>query len=371
MMTKRRLDEIVWPVVRHVVLIVGAVVMITPFVWMVSVSLKPAQEVYQPKFTIFPGVSPAGEVDIVLESTGRGGDKLKVVNAILVNLGLASEIDFVDGMSLQKGVTREEGENFKRIVEEAGGKVRLTQNCHATTGDFLRPVLCRNWSLIDNYEIALNPRRGNLMRYMFNGVIVTLVIFFAQVLIAIPCAYALAKLRFRGRQFIFFMVIFCLLIPPQVPAIPLYYGFWKIGIIDTYAGLCMPFIISVFGIFLFRQFFMSVPDDLIDAARLDGFGEYSLVWRVMVPTAIPAITAFGIFSISIHWNDFFWPLIIVNSDALYTPPIGIMKFRNAEAGNNFGAIMAASTIIIAPLVLMFLFAQKRFIEGITFSAVKG
>ena len=222
MMRKRRLGEIVWPVARHVLLIAGAVVMVTPFVWMVSVSLKPAQEVYQPKFTILPGVSPAGEVDIVLESTGRGSEKLKVVNAILVNLGLTSEIDFVDGMSLQKGVTKAEGEEFKRIVEEAGGKVRIEPNCHATTGDFLRPILCRNWSLIDNYKVALNPRRGNLMRYMFNGVIVTTIIFLAQVLIAIPCAYSLAKLRFRGRQFIFFMVIFCLLIPPQVPAIPLY-----------------------------------------------------------------------------------------------------------------------------------------------------
>jgi multiple sugar transport system permease protein len=132
----------------------------------------------------------------------------------------------------------------------------------------------------------------------------------------------------------------------------------------------VPFTISVFGIFLMRQFFLTVPDDLIDAARMDGFGEFAIVWRVMLPTALPAVTAFGIFSVVAHWNDYFWPLIVINSEHLYTPPLGVATFRNEEAGTRYGPLMAAATVIIAPLVVAFLLAQRRFIEGITLTGMK-
>ena len=134
--------------------------------------------------------------------------------------------------------------------------------------------------------------------------------------------------------------------------------------------MILPFTISVFGIFLMRQFFMTVPDDLIDAARVDGMREFDIVWRVMLPTAIPALVAFGIFSVVAHWNDYFWPLIVVGDQALYTPPLGVAFFKLNDQGTGYGPLMAAATISIAPLVVAFLLAQRRFIEGITFTGMK-
>lgn len=221
---------------------------------------------------------------------------------------------------------------------------------------------------VENYTKAFD--RAPLVRFLLNGAIVTVTIFILQVMIALPAAYALAKLRFWGREAVFALVLFCILIPPQATAIPVFLLFHHIGILDTYAALIVPFTISAFGIFLMRQFFMTVPDDLIDAARMDGISEIGIVWRVMLPTALPALTAFGIFSIVAHWNDYFWPLIAVNSKELFTPPVGVATFRNEEAGTDYGPLMAAATIIIAPLIIAFLLAQRRFIEGITFTGMK-
>jgi multiple sugar transport system permease protein len=221
---------------------------------------------------------------------------------------------------------------------------------------------------VENYSKAFD--RAPLVRFLLNGAIVTVTIFVLQVMIALPAAYALAKLRFWGREAVFALVLFCILIPPQATAIPVFLLFHHIGILDTYAALIVPFAISAFGIFLMRQFFMTVPDDLVDAARMDGISEIGIVWRVMLPTALPALTAFGIFSIVAHWNDYFWPLIAVNSKELFTPPVGVATFRNEEAGTDYGLLMAAATIIIAPLIIAFLLAQRRFIEGITFTGMK-
>jgi multiple sugar transport system permease protein len=126
----------------------------------------------------------------------------------------------------------------------------------------------------------------------------------------------------------------------------------------------------VFGIFLMRQFFMTVPDDLVDAARMDGISEFGIVWRVMLPVAYPALTAFGIFSLVAHWNDYFWPLIAVNEQALFTPPVGVAHFRNDDAGTDFGALMAAATVVITPLLVAFIFLQRRFVQGITMTGMK-
>ena len=223
-------------------------------------------------------------------------------------------------------------------------------------------------AVVENYTAAFT--KAPLLWFLLNGAIVTISIFALQVLVALPCAYALSKLRFRGKQTLFAVVLLCLLIPPHAISVPLFLLFHQIGILDSYAALVVPFTISVFGIFLMRQFFMTVPDDLIDAARMDGISEFGIVWRVMLPTAIPALTAFGIFSVVAHWNDYFWPLIAINSEHLLTPPLGVAAFRNQEAGTDFGPLMAAATIVIAPLVIAFLMAQRRFIEGIALTGMK-
>jgi multiple sugar transport system permease protein len=230
-------------------------------------------------------------------------------------------------------------------------------------------LLPRQWHAWQNYREAFV--KVPMLRYVLNGVVVTSAIFVLQVLVTVPCAYALAKLDFRGRGFVFALVLLGLLIPSHVPAIPLYIMLWQLKLLDTYAALVLPFVISVFGIFLLRQFFKTVPDELIQAARLDGLSELAIVWRIIVPAAVPALVSFGIFSVVAHWNDYFWPLLVINSRELAPPPLGVAYFRNEEAGNDYGPLMAGAVIITLPLVAAFLVAQRRFIEGMTMTGIKG
>ena len=223
--------------------------------------------------------------------------------------------------------------------------------------------------VVYNYTTAFSE--APLLRYLANGVIVTVSIFLIQVLVALPCAYALAKLRFWGREAVFGLVLFCLLIPVHAIALPLYIMLAQLGLTNSYAALVIPWTVSVFGIFLMRQFFLTVPDDLIDAARMDGMSEYSIVWNVMLPTAIPALLAFAIFSIAAHWNDYFWPRIVITGDrSLFTPPLGLREFRGDADGSNFGPMMATAVVIVTPLTVAFLLMQRRFIEGIALSGMK-
>lgn len=286
---------------KHVVLIIGAIIVLLPFYVMVSYSFKAPHEIMQ-------------------NTGGFFGAQELFRDDYCINLGNA--------------------------VDE-----------------------CMVTPIIYNYTTAFE--KAPLVRYLLNGLIVTLSIFFIQVLIALPCAYALAKLRFWGRDAVFALVLFCLLIPVHAIALPLYIGLAKLGLTNTYAALVIPWTISVFGIFLMRQFFSTVPDDLVDAARMDGMGEYSIVWKVMLPTAIPALLAFGIFSVVAHWNDYFWPRIVITGNRdLFTPPLGLREFKGDADGDNFGPMMATACVIVAPLIAAFLLAQRRFIEGITLSGMK-
>ncbi|UIK08607.1 carbohydrate ABC transporter permease [Neorhizobium galegae] len=230
-------------------------------------------------------------------------------------------------------------------------------------------LIPQHWSYVQNFAKALT--RVSMTRLLFNGVAVCALIFVFQVMIAIPCAYAMAKLKFRAARLMMVLVMLGLLVPIHATALPLYVAFDRMAVLNSYFALVAPFTISVFGIFLFLQFFRAIPDDLIHAARLDGMSELGIIGRVIVPNAWPAITAFAIFSVVAHWNDLYWPLIVVSNQAYATPPLGLLYFRAAEAGDDYGALMAATLIITTPLVAAFLLAQKRFVEGITMTGLKG
>ncbi|MDT8362924.1 carbohydrate ABC transporter permease, partial [Roseomonas mucosa] len=161
------------------------------------------------------------------------------------------------------------------------------------------------------------------------------------------------------------------LVPVQATALPIYVTLASLGWLNTYAALVAPFTISVFAIFLFRQFFRSLPDDLLHAARLDGMGEMAIVWRIVLPNAWPAATAFAIFSVVAHWNDLFWPLLVVSGPDRATPALGVLFFRSVDAGDDYGALMATAVVMTAPLVIAFLLAQRRFVEGIASTGLKG
>ncbi|OLP54815.1 sugar ABC transporter permease [Rhizobium rhizosphaerae] len=222
---------------------------------------------------------------------------------------------------------------------------------------------------LENFAKAFS--RVSMPLLLWNGVIVCGLILAIQVVIAVPCAYALAKLKFPAARLMMALIMLGLLVPIHATALPIYVAFDRMALLNSYMALVAPFSISVFGIFLFLQFFRSLPDDLIHAARLDGMSELGVVMRVVVPNAWPAITAFSIFSVVAHWNDLYWPLIVVSNQAYATPPLGLLFFRAAEAGDDYGALMAATLIITLPLLAAFLLAQKRFVEGITMTGLKG
>ncbi|WP_336099363.1 carbohydrate ABC transporter permease [Roseovarius sp. CH_XMU1461] len=314
---------------KHLILILGVIIVIAPFYMMVSYSFK----------------SP-GEID-----RGEGGffgRQELMVDEHCVKLRDPSRDEIAAAAPRFPG--QSDRDIRDHIMAEAEAECAM------------RPV-------VFNYTKAFTE--APLLRYLLNGVIVTASIFLLQVVVALPAAYALAKLRFWGREAVFGLVLFCLLIPVHAIALPLYILLAKIGLTNTYAALVVPWSISVFGIFLMRQFFMTVPDDLIDAARMDGMGEFAIVWRVMLPTAIPALLAFAIFSVVAHWNDYFWPRIVVTGNRdLFTPPLGLREFKGGGDGSDFGPMMATATVIVTPLIVAFLLAQKRFIEGITLNGMK-
>jgi len=222
---------------------------------------------------------------------------------------------------------------------------------------------------LDNYTKALT--RIPMGRILLNGVVVCAAIVLFQIVFALPAAYALAKLRFRGREMLFGLVLLGLLVPIHAISIPLYAAARMLSLLNTLAVLIIPFTLSVFAIFLFRQFIKAIPDDLIHAARSDGLSEAAIVWRIILPNAWPAASAFAIFSVVAHWNDLYWPLIAISKTQLATPPLGLLFFRAAEVGDDYGALMAATVVITTPLVLFFLFAQRLFIEGVTMTGLKG
>lgn len=314
---------------KHMVLILGAIIVLAPFYMMVSYSFK----------------SP-GEIDRGIG--GFFGRQEMMVDPRCVALRQPDRAD------IEAARARFPGQ------DDAGVQAALLAETEADCS--MRPVAF-------NYTKAFTE--APLMRYLLNGVIVTVSIFLIQIVVALPAAYALAKLKFWGREAVFGLVLFCLLIPVHAIALPLYIMLAKLGLTNTYAALVVPWTISVFGIFLMRQFFMTVPDDLIDAARMDGMSEFAIVWRVMLPTAIPALLAFAIFSIVAHWNDYFWPRIVVTGNRdLFTPPLGLREFKGDGDGSFFGPMMATATVIVTPLIVAFLIAQRRFIEGITLSGMK-
>ncbi|MGW3955982.1 carbohydrate ABC transporter permease [Streptomyces sp. NPDC004752] len=202
-------------------------------------------------------------------------------------------------------------------------------------------------------------------QYYLSSVLSTGLIFALQIVTSLPAGYALARLRFRGARMGFWVVLACFIVPTQVIAIPNYVVLSRAGLNDTLAGLIIPFASSAFGIYLMRQFILSIPQSLFDAARLDRVGPVAMVWRVVLPNVKPAVLALGVFSVIGHWNDLFWPSVILRTTTHATVPYGITQFASQEAGSNYGAQMAAATLAVTPLLLGFLLCQRHFVRGLT------
>lgn len=220
----------------------------------------------------------------------------------------------------------------------------------------------------DNYAKAWNS--GPFLHYFVNNAVQTAGILVCQLLFACLAAFAFSKLRFRGRDACFLVVVACLIVPPQVRFVPLYIMFSHLGLVNTYAALILPYAVSALGTFLIREAFMQISDDIVDAARVDGAGVLTIIFRILVPIAKPTIIAFSLFSIVYHWNDFFWPLVMTTNDAVRTLPVGVAMLREEGTGARWHIIMAGSMFVVAPVLAVFVVAQRHIIRAFTFTSLK-
>ncbi len=219
----------------------------------------------------------------------------------------------------------------------------------------------------DNYTNAFQA--APFGRYYFNSIFVAVAVTLGQLITCSMAAYAFARLKFRGRDVLFYIFLGTMMIPGQVTMIPGFMVLHWFGWIDTYAALIVPGLASAFGTFLMRQFFMTIPRDLEDAAAIDGCGRFGILWRIILPLARPALATLAVFTFMGVFNDFLWALIVVSSEDMRTVQLGLAIFRDRYQ-TDWGQLMAASVASTVPILTVFFFAQKYFIKGITLSGIK-
>jgi multiple sugar transport system permease protein len=212
--------------------------------------------------------------------------------------------------------------------------------------------------------------RLNIGRAFFSSTIIAIVTTLFSLLFNSMAGYAFARLRFRGRDRIFTLLLAALVIPAQVGMLPLFLLMKSLGLVNTYWGVIIPSLASVFGIFLIRQFMLSIPQELLEAARIDGAGEWRIYWSVVMPLARPILATLAIFTFMTTWNDFMWPLIVLSDESRYTLPVALANLVGEHA-QDVELMMAGSVLTVLPVLALFLFLQRYYIAGLMAGSVKG
>lgn len=227
-------------------------------------------------------------------------------------------------------------------------------------------LLPESWG-ISNYTDALT--RFDFTTYLFNSVVVTIAATALTLAINSMAAYALAKYNFRGKNGLFLLTLATIMIPLQVILIPVYQVVASLGMVNTLWGLIIPAAATPTGVFILRQYMLSIPDELIEAARVDGSGEFRTFIQIVLPMCRPALAVVAILSIMWRWNDFLWPLVVAQSEKVYTLPVALARFT-AEETVPFNLIIAMSVVSILPVIILFLFFQRQIVTGIANTGIK-
>lgn len=209
-----------------------------------------------------------------------------------------------------------------------------------------------------------------MARYMFNTFFVASVVTVGSLAVSSLAAYAFARLEFRGRNQLFFVYLATLMIPGQVTMIPVFIIMSEFSMLDTYSALILPSLFTAFGVFMLRQFFLSIPKDLEEAARIDGCNHLRIFWNVVLPISKPAFVTLGIFIFLKEWSEFLWPLVVIESAHMQTIQVGLRSFMG-EFGTEWHLLMAGALIAELPIVIFYIFCQKYVIEGIATTGIKG
>jgi multiple sugar transport system permease protein len=224
---------------------------------------------------------------------------------------------------------------------------------------------------VQNYiNVLAIPRGVDLIRSFLNSLMVATIGTASVVVVDTLAAYALARLRFPGRDILFYAIVASLIVPPEILLIPNYITVWRLDWLNTLVPLIVPSVGSGFGVFLLRQFFLSIPSELEDAARIDGCGRLRILWSIVVPLSGGAIATLAIFTFLYYWNDFTWPYIVINAGDVMTLPIALIQFRG-DYFSEYGQLMAGTVITALPTIVVFLIAQRMIIRSITLTGLKG
>ena len=230
------------------------------------------------------------------------------------------------------------------------------------------PPLLPGSPTLEAYQ-ALFARMG-MGRYFANSLLVSVAITLLSLLVNTMAGYAFAKLRFKGRERLFQLLLAALVVPAQVAMLPLFLLMKQLGLVNTYAGVVVPALATVFGIFLVRQYARSIPDELLEAARIDGAGELRIFWQVVLPMLKPVLVTLAIFTFMAAWNDFMWPLIVLTGQEHYTLPVALASLSR-EHIMDVEMMMAGAVVTVLPVLLLFLLLQRYYIQGLLLGSVKG
>ncbi len=206
--------------------------------------------------------------------------------------------------------------------------------------------------------------------YLKNSLIVCITVVIVQYIIIVPCAYSLAKYDYKAKPLVFGLVLLGQMIPMQLTFLPVYFMFNKAGLINSYASLILPFISNPFGIFMLRQYFMQVPSEIIEAAKLDNTSDIKIMFKIMMPMVKSALVTIGLLSFISNWNNYFWALIMTNTDTIRTLPIGISLLKNAETLQRWNVIMAGNLLLVLPMLLLYILASKKIRNAFVYSGIK-
>ena len=221
---------------------------------------------------------------------------------------------------------------------------------------------------LDNYrELFL---RAGMGRYLFNSLAIATLTTLLSLLLNTLAGYAFAKLRFAGREHVFRILLAALVIPGQVAMMPLFLLLKQMHLVNSYAGAIVPGMAGIFGIFLVRQYARSIPDELLEAARIDGAGEFRIFWQIVLPALKPILVTLAIFSFLGAWNDFMWPLIVLSDEHLHTLPVALASLSREHVQDN-ELMMAGSVVTVLPVLLLFLALQRYYLQGLMVGSVKG
>ncbi|HNX76203.1 MAG TPA: carbohydrate ABC transporter permease [Candidatus Rifleibacterium sp.] len=301
----------------HTLLIIGSIFMLFPFIWMIATSFKSQDEILSTSKKI-----------VLLPDLARPG--------------------FLNGAEEKARINRKNDEAAAWQAEQAKPAAERNQKIRAP------------FQWLDNYLFAL--RAQPFYRFFLNTIFVSITVTSVSLFFASLAAYAFAFFNFPFKNTMFMLMLGTMMLPQQALLIPNYIVLSKIGWVNSYLALIVPWFASAYAVFFLRQFFMQLPKDLFEAATIDGCSRFQFYYKVVLPLSIPSMVTLGIFSFLANWNSFVWPLIVTNDTNLRVIQVGLSYF-SSEAGTKWGPLMAASTMTILPLVIGYFLAQKQFVES--------